>query len=281
MPDRPKPTVLLRSRHAAAFPDPSRERLYVDRPDPEVLERVEDAQLWAPRDDRFARLPEIIGAMPALRSLSIGAGSAEPSLVARAEPGGFPETLEELRLLEESGRILVWPELALPRLRSLTVLGRLRVDPGMLPGLEHLAVVPDRALRDLPQLLRLPLRGLELLRLPVGGEIFEALAGRPLERLALVSGTKLASLDGIAALPGLASLRLKNLSGLADVSALRALAELTRLDIQYCRRITDVTAIAALPKLERLTLVGCGSVGIDAIRETIDALPRCTIGATS
>ncbi|WP_230792962.1 hypothetical protein [Rhodococcus rhodochrous] len=274
--------VLLRRRNDRGVFGPERELVFFDKPIlPERLARIRTAQLWAPHDDRIERLPKALGEMENLTSLTVSGGSTEPSLVGEIRAGDLPESLEELRLLDEHGGVLTWPEVVLPRLTTLFVSDVFRFDGSAFPRLRSASLKPDRTQTNLREALRLPLEELNVLNVSLDERIFEIVSARPLRQLGLLSGTKLASLDGIQALPALESLRLKNLRALADISALRELPELTRLDIQYCRRIHGIDVLAELTSLERLTLVGCGDPGLAGVREVIDRIPRTTIGATS
>lgn len=274
--------VLLRRRNDSGVFGPDRELVFFDEPiRSERLVQIRTAQLWAPHDDRIEHLPKVLGEMEKLTSLTISGGSTKPSLVREIRPGDLPESLEELRLLDEHGRVLTWPEVVLPRLTTLFVSDVFRFDVSAFPRLRSASLKPDRTQANLREALRLPLDELNVLNVSLDGRIFEIVSARPLRRLGLLSGTKLASLDGIQALPALESLRLKNLRALADISALRDLPKLTQLDIQYCRKIQGIEVLAELTSLERLTLVGCGDLGLSGLREVIDRIPRTTIGATT
>ena len=186
--------------------------------------------------------------------------------------------MEELRVLDDYGRVLTWPDVVLPRLTTLYVSDVFRFDVSAFPRLRSLSLKPDRAQAKIREALRLPL---DELNVSLDERIFEIASVRQLRHLGLLSGTKLASLDGIQALPTLESLRLKNLRALSDISALRELPELTRLDIQYCRKIRGIEVLAELTSLERVTLVGCGDLGLARVQDVVDRMPLTTIGATS
>lgn len=274
--------VLLRRSDDSGVFGLERELVFFDEPIlPERLAQIRTAQLWAPRGDRLERLPEVIGDMANLTSLTVSSGSSEPTLVSEIRAGDLPESVEELRLLDEYGRTLTWPEVLLPRLTTLFVSDVFRFDVSAFPRLRIASLKPDRTQANLREALRLPLDELNVLNVSSDERIFEILSACPLRRLGLLSGTKLTSLDGIQALPNLESLRLKNLRALSDISALRELPELTHLDIQYCRKIRGVKVLADLTSLEHLTVVGCGDLGLAGVRETIDRIPRTTIGATT
>lgn len=274
--------VLLRRRNDSGVFRPDRELVFLDEPiSPERLAQIRTVQLWAPHDDRIERLPEVIGEMKNLASLTISGSSSELSLVEGIGDGDLPESLEELCILQEYGRLLSWPDVVLPRLTTLFVNDVFRFDVSVFPRLRCLSVKPDRMQANLREALRLPLDELNVLNVSLDERIFEIVSARPLRRLGLLSGTKLASLDGIQALPGLESLRLKNLRALSDVSALRELPGLTRLDIQYCRKIRGIEVLNDLTSLERLTLVGCGEIGLAEVGDAIDRIPITTIGATT
>ncbi|GAB3617772.1 hypothetical protein GCM10027416_23290 [Okibacterium endophyticum] len=274
--------VLLRKRHDSGVIRPDRELVFFDEPvAPERLAQIRTAQLWAPPDDRIERLPEVIGEMTSLTSLTISGSSSALSLVKEIREGDLPESLEELSILQEYGRVLVWPDVVLPSLTTLFVNDVFRFDVSAFPRLRCLSVKPDRTQANLREALWLPLDELNVLNVSLDERIFEIVSARPLQRLGLFSGTKLASLDGIQALPGLESLRLKNLRALSDVSALRELPGLRRLDIQYCRKIRGLEVLNDLTSLERLTLVGCGELGLADVQDAIDRIPMTTIGATA
>ncbi|MEV6705723.1 hypothetical protein [Micromonospora wenchangensis] len=274
--------VLLRRRNDRGVFGPERELVFFDEPIlPERLAQIRTVQLWAPHDDRLERLPEIIGEMENLTSLTISGNSSAPSLVQEIRTGDLPESLEELRILDEYGRVLTWPDVVLPRLTTLFVSDVFRFDVSAFPRLRAVSLKPDRVQANLREALRLPLHELNVLNVSLDERIFEIVSTCPLRRLGLLSGTKLVSLDGIQVLSSLESLRLKNLRALSDISALRELPELTRLDIQYCRKIRGIEVLAELTSLERLALVGCGDLGLTKVRDVIDRIPLTTIGATS
>ena len=274
--------VLLRRRNDSGVFGPERELVFFDEPIlSERLLQIRRVQLWAPHDDRLGRLPKIIGQMQNLTSLTISGGSSEPSLVSEIRDGDLPESLEELRLFDEHGRVLTWPKVVLPRLTTLFVSDVFRFDVSEFPRLRSVSLKLDRTEANLREALRLPLDELNVLNVSLDERIFQIVSARPLRRLGLLSGTKLASLDGIQALPTLESLRLKNLRALCDISALRDLPELAQLDIQYCRKIQGIEVLGELTSLEQLTLVGCGDLGLAGVRKVIDRIPRTTIGATS
>ena len=274
--------VLLRGRNASGVFGPERELVFFDEPIlPERLAQIRIVQLWAPHDGRLERLPEVIGEMENLTSLTISGGSSEPSLLTEMRAGDLPESLEELRVLDDYGRVLTWPDVVLPRLTTLYVSDAFRFDVSAFPRLRSLSLKPDRAQANLREALRLPLDELNVLNVSLDERIFEIVSVRQLRHLGLLSGTKLASLDGIQALPTLESLRLKNLRALSDISALRELPELTRLDIQYCRKIRGIEVLAELTSLERVTLVGCGDLGLARVQDVVNRMPLNTIGATS
>lgn len=274
--------VLLRRRNDLGVFGAERELVFFDEPiPPERLAEIRAVQLWAPHDDRIERLPEVIGEMKHLTSLTISGSSSLPSLVTRIRAGDLPESLEELRISDEYGRVLVWPDVVLPRLTDLFVSDVFRFDSAVFPRLRSASLKPDRSQANLREALRLPLHELNVLNVSLDEGIFEILSARPLRRLGLLSGTKLTSLDGVQALPSLEGLRLKNLRALSDISALRELPGLTRLDIQYCRRIRGIEVLAELTALERLTVVGCGDLGLARVQDAIERIPVTTIGATS
>ncbi len=145
------------------------------------------------------------------------------------------------------------------------------------------SVYPDRPLKNLRLALALALQELNLLNVPVADEIFDALSSSAggLERLGLLGGTKLKSLDRIEKLAHLEAVRLKNLSSLADIRALSRLGHLKMLDIQYCKRIANIEIINDLAALRELRIVGCGRLGLEKIEAKIISLQSKTIGATT
>ncbi len=267
--------VLLRRRDDRGVFGPDRELVFFDEPIlPERLAQIRSVQLWAPHDDRIERLPEVLGEMENLTSITISGSSSKLSLVSEIRAGDLPESLEELRILDEYGRVLTWPDdVVLPRLRTLFVSDVFRFDVSAFPRLRSVSLKPDRMQANVREALRLPLDELNVLNVSLDERIFEIVSARPLRGLGLLSGTKLASLEGIEALPTLESLRLKNLRALSDISALAKLPTLTRLDIQYCRRVRGIEVLAELTSLERLTLVGCGDLGLTEVQDVIDLFP--------
>ncbi|WP_435193578.1 hypothetical protein [Streptomyces sp. NRRL F-5630] len=277
-------TVLLRQRDVPEFPGatPETDLIAIDQPvDSDRLRTITTAQLWAPRTDPFERLPALLAQMPALVSLTISGSSMSGDAITRMQDSELPAGLEELHVLVETGKVLRWPDIRLPGLRALTVVGEFRFDTSAFPALEHLSFRPDRQLRTLRQALELPLTSINLQAVPTDETIFAELARRPLRFLGLHGGTKLTTLTGITDLQMLTSLQAKNLRNLADLAALRELPHIERLDIQYCTSIENIEVINDLSSLQQLTLVGCGNVGLDRIIRTIERLPKHTIGTTS
>lgn len=274
--------VLLRRRNDSDVVPPDRQRVFFDESVPEErLGEIRSAQIWAPHDDRIERLPEIVRGMENLVSLTVSGGSSGPSLITEMHADDLPNSLQELRILQEYGRTLVWPGAVLPKLTTLFVNDVLRFDASAFPALRSLSMKVDRSQTNLKEALRLPLDELNVLNLTLDESVFDLLVTSPLRRLGLLSGNKIASLEGIGKLPTLEALRVKNLRALHDISALRDLPRLTRLDIQYCRRIGNIDVLNDLTSLERLTLVGCGAIGLDRVQATIARIPVTTIGATS
>ncbi|MFS3128968.1 hypothetical protein ACLM5J_11250 [Nocardioides sp. Bht2] len=275
-------TVLLHSSHAEQFTGSGRDLLFLDRPvDADTLARITSLQLWAPHHDPIQQLPPIITAMTSLKSLTISGSSTAPSLITQAGQGDLPQGLAELHLQQDYGKVLTWPEVAMPSLTTLSVAGRFRFDNAAFPALTSLSIYPDGPMKVVRQAMDLPLTELNLLNVPNDDELFPLLAQRPLRRLGLLSGTKLTGLAGIERLPHLETLRLKNLRNLADIAGLRTLPVLRFLDLQYCKKITNIEVLNDLEPLRRLTLVGCGNVGLPTIQERIDRLEKSTIGATA
>ena len=272
----------MRRRNDSGLFGPERELVFFDEPIlPERLAQIRHVQLWAPHDDKIERLPQIVGEMANLTSLTISGSSSEPALEDELRAGDLPASLEELRILQEYGRVLVWPEVVVPRLTTLFVSDVLRFDVSAFPRLRCVSMKPDRAQANLRHVLQLPIEEVNVLNVSTDEDIFDLLSVRPLRRLGLLSGAKLTSLEGIQGLPDLESLRLKNLRGLRDISALRALPQLTRLDIQYCRKIQGIEVLSDLTALQQLTLVGCGDIGLAHVQDIIDHIPHTTIGATT
>lgn len=275
-------TVLLHSRHSEQFAGSDRDLLFLDRPaDVDALARITALQLWAPHNDPIQQLPPIIAAMPSLRSLTISGSSSTPSLITDARQGDLPDALVELKILEDYGKVLTWPDVVLPGLQRLFVAGQFRFTNATFPALTALSIYPDRAMKVVRQVLELPLTELQLLNVPVDEEVFPLIAELPLRRLGLLAGTKLTSLNGIDLLPGLEYLRLQNLRNLTDLSGLRGLPALEWLELLYCKKITTIDVLNDLDALRRLTLVGCGDVGLPVVQDRIDRLEKRTIGATT
>lgn len=271
--------VLLHSAHEAAFAEGNAERLAwhgrgiecFDRPfSAERLAEITRVQLWAPHSDQIETLPEVIGAMPSLDSLTISGSSLRMSALADAKQGSFPDGLRELSLLHDDGKVLRWPEVVFPGLTSLYIDGRFRFDNTSFPRLESLSFRPDAAMKLVRQALLLPLVELNLHLVPADQEVFDVLAARPLRRLGLLGGRKLTALTAIDRLPGLESLRLKNLPGLRDIAGLRSLTALSVLNLQYCSNIENIEVINDLDALRSLRVVRCGDT--EAIEARLTAL---------
>jgi len=198
------------------------------------------------------------------------------------EDGRLPEGIEALSIHLGAGN-LVWPSVVLPNLRTLYVDVPVRIDASSFPMLRVLSIYPDRSLKNLRQALALPLDELNLLNVPVADEIFDVLSSSAggLERLGLLGGTKLKSLDGLEKLAHLEAVRLKNLSSLADIRALSRLGHLKMLDIQYCKRIANIEVINDLAALRELKIVGCGKLGLERVDAKISSLQKRTVGATA
>jgi len=273
----------MHGRHEAAFPTPGAELVFFNAPfNTERLARIEQVHLWSPPGDKLEALPEILKEMRGLKTLSIGPGSIAPSIMDGLEEGLLPESIEALSIHLGTGT-LAWPGAMLPNLRTLYVDVPVRFDASSFPALKVLSLYPDKSLKNLRQALALPLEELNILNVPVDGEIFNILSASVggLERLGLLGGTKLKSLDGIETLAALTSVWLKNLSSLTDIRALVGLEKLKKLDIQYCKKIANIEVINDLSALRELTLVGCGKVGLEKIQAKIESLQKRTIGATT
>lgn len=198
------------------------------------------------------------------------------------EEGLLPEGIEALSIHLGVGT-LAWPGVVLSKLRTLYVDVPVRFDASSFPALKSLSIYPDKSLKNLRQALALPLEELNLLNVSEGSEIFNMLStlAGGLERLGLLGGTKLRSLDGIEALARLRSVWLKNLSSLDDIRALAGLEHLQRLDVQYCKKIANIEVINDLFALRELTIVGCGKVGLEKIEAKIKSLKKSTVGGTT
>ncbi|MER7445852.1 hypothetical protein [Microbacterium sp. NPDC097977] len=273
-------TMVLHSAHKDQFDFPDRDLVFYDQPyDADQLSRVTDVHLWSPLDGPIDRLPEIITAMPNLKTLSIGPGRVLPTIVTELRQGDLPESLEELSV-QIGDRTLVWPNVVVPNLKTLYVGEPFRFKNEHFPGLRTLSLYPQRSLNNVRQALELPLEELNLLNVPTDEQIFRLVEPVGLRRLGLIGGRTLTSLTGIRVLPGLESLRLKNLTSLGDISELAALARLEIVNIQYCKKITGIAAINDLPRLRRLTLVGCGTIGLETIEAKLSTLEWVNTGAT-
>lgn len=243
------------------------------------LSQLRNVYVWTPFDDRLQRLPETIRRMPNLVRLSL-CNYVDGSAVEGIREGDIPESLEELNISYE-GRVIRWPDVVLPRLRSLFVHTVFRFDTSAFPVLRELSVSPDRKQSNVRAALNLPLEELNVLRVSLDQEIFDIVSAQPLRRLGLLGGRALTSLDGISALPQLEELRLKNLPGLSRISGLRELPSLSRLSIQYCTRITDIEVLNDLPKLNDLQVIGCGGLGLGPVKDTISRIPKADTSATT
>ncbi|WP_157550983.1 leucine-rich repeat domain-containing protein [Microbacterium sp. Root553] len=275
-----KRTMVLHSTHKDQFDFPDRDLVFYDQPyDADELSRVTDVHLWSPLDGPIDRLPEIITAMPHLKTLSIGPGRVLPTIVTELRQGDLPESLEELSV-HIGDRTLVWPNVVVPNLKTLYVGEPFRFKNEHFPGLRALSLYPQRSLNNVRQALELPLEELNLLNVPTDEQIFRLVEPVGLRRLGLIGGRTLTSLTGIRVLPELESLRLKNLTSLGDISELAALARLEIVNIQYCKKITGIAAINDLPRLRRLTLVGCGTIGLETIEAKLSTLEWVNTGAT-
>lgn len=273
----------MHGRHQAEFPTPGAELVFFNAPfNTEKLSRIESAHLWSPPGDKLEVLPEILKKMQGLKALSIGPGSIAPSIMDSLQEGLLPEGLEALSIHLGLGT-LAWPGVVLPKLRTLYVDVPVRFDASSFPALNALSIYPDKSLKNIRQALDLPLDELNLLNVPAGSEIFTVLSTQAgsLERLGLLGGTKLRSLDGVEALTGLRSVWLKNLSSLDGIRALVGLEHLQRLDVQYCKRIANIEVINDLSALRELTIVGCGKLGLEKIQAKIKSLQKSTIGGTT
>ncbi|WMJ69053.1 hypothetical protein [Stenotrophomonas sp. 24(2023)] len=275
--------ILLHSRNEAAFPTPGAELVFFNAPfNSEKLAKIQQAHLWSPPGDKLEELPEMLREMRGLKSLSIGPGSIAPSIMDGLEDGLLPEGIEALSIHLGTGT-LVWPSVVLPNLRTLYVDVPVRFDASSFPMLRVLSIYPDKSLKNLKQALASPLEELNLLNVPVGDEIFDILSSSAggLERLGLLGGTKLKSLNGLEKIFNLEAVWLKNLSSLEDICALSRLGHLKRLDIQYCKKISNIEAINDLAALRELKIVGCGRLGLEKIDAKINSLQKKTIGATT
>lgn len=271
--------VLLHSAHQVEFTEGYAERLAwqgrgvecFDRPiSAERLAAITRVQLWAPHSDQIETLPEVIGAMSSLESLTISGSSLRMSAITEAKQGGFPEGLRELRLLHDDGKVLRWPDVVFPSLTALYVDGRFRFDNASFPHVESLSFRPDPPMKLLRQALHLPLIELNLHLVPADQEVFELLAVRPLRKLGLLGGRKLTALTAIESLPAVESLRLKNLPELRDIAGLRNLPALTDLNLQYCSKIENIEIVNDLDALRRLRVIRCGDP--EAIEARLAAL---------
>jgi internalin A len=90
-------------------------------------------------------------------------------------------------------------------------------------------------------------------------------------------GTKLAGLEGIGALTGLAELRLDLMPTLTSIDALRSLTTLRKLEIVECYRIADVSPIASLVDLEYLDLTIGGEIPDLAFLTPLRGLRYCIL----
>lgn len=281
LPGRDQTWRFMHSRQSAHFPgDDARIVFYDAPPDEATLAQITDVHLWAPHEDPLQVLPELIARLPSLVHLSIGPGVILPSVVKGLRADMLPTSLRHLSMHPQSGAY-TWQAGPMPRLESLTVGATLRLDPQDFPALISLSAIPDRRGALVDSALQLALKELNLWNVPFDSSLFNRLAPLPLVALGLLGGRTLTTLSGIEQLPGLRSLRLKNLPLLDTIGPIATLAELEFLNIQYCARIADISVLATLRRLQELTLVGCGNVGLGQLEHTLRAsLRRANIAAT-
>ena len=91
---------------------------------------------------------------------------------------------------------------------------------------------------------------------------------KTLESLAVLNAP-LSSLDGIASLGNLLSLRLANLRKLGSLAGIEALVKLEELDVSTCRKISSISEVEALSHLRKLHINNDGDIAslkpLDAI----------------
>ncbi|MGB3816992.1 hypothetical protein [Achromobacter pulmonis] len=66
------------------------------------------------------------------------------------------------------------------------------------------------------------------------------------------------------------------------IGPIATLPALEQLNIQYYKRITDINTVEELPGLQDLPLVGCGNIGLGALKAKLGAkLRHSSIAATT
>jgi hypothetical protein len=112
-------------------------------------------------------------------------------------------------------------------------------------------------------------------------EIVSRVSGLPLRYFGIYSGN-LPQLRSLASAKQLRKVYLKALPKLTTIEGLDDLPHLESLSIMYCAKIKDIDRVLAIKKLRSLELIGCGKIGVDAIRARLEAkgLERFWTGGT-
>ncbi len=126
-----------------------------------------------------------------------------------------------------------------------------------LPRLRHLSADFHPAL--LPVLANTSLEWV-LLGRPPGPDLADWPELPQLRTLALGSGRKLLSLDGVERFPALEHLDVFGQSALEDFSALGLAQSLTSVEIDGCRGLRDLEWVRSLPGLKSLKVHNCGDI---------------------
>lgn len=264
--------LTTRRRRGAPQPD----RLLQWDVAPSHPEAVEELRIRA-RDVDVSSLPAWVASLPRLTFLEL------PIRFLRSlTPAAVPSSL---RVLDAggTGTVTVPRSLVLPGVTFLlSDTGTLKFTRGNFPSLDRLSLGLDRPQTMLDVVAEYDrLRALHLSSVHAD-DLFDRIGRLRLEYLGLVNG-KLGSLKKIGALGSLRSLQLKNLPKLTELSGLGELEALEELSIGYASALRDVSAIADLPRLRRLMIFGCGRIGVDAIRPTLEAkgLQQLSLGGAT
>lgn len=274
-----KKYAIMHSDDVETYMDPQAEIVFFNRPfDERLLSKIEVAQLWVPHARKLDAIPEMIGKIPNLRSLSYIEREGS-SVVSSLKEGDIPVGLE---ILEIGGTTrIAWPGVVFPALKTLYVEQPFAFSATCFPALASISIYPDRKLVSVREAVSLPLTELNLLSVPVGNDIFNEVAVAPLSALGLLGGRSLKTLDGISQLNGIASVLLKNMTSLEDISELVALPLLRKLNIQNCKKIKNIEVLNDLDSLEELVIVSCGNLGLSKVESKLSSLNKHVIGETT
>ncbi|WP_447591430.1 leucine-rich repeat domain-containing protein [Stenotrophomonas rhizophila] len=274
-----KKYAIMHSDDVETYMDPQAEIVFFNRPfDEKLLSKIEVAQLWVPHTRKLSAMPEMIGKIQNLRSLSYIEREGS-SVVSSLKEGDIPVGLE---ILEIGGTTRIrWPGVVFPGLKTLYVEQPFTFSASCFPALASISIYPDRKLVNVKEAVSLPLTELNLLSVPVGSEIFNEVAVAPLSALGLLGGRSLKTLDGISQLNGITSVLLKNMTSLEDIRELATLPQLRKLNIQNCKHIKNIEVLNELDSLEDLVIVSCGNLGLSKVESKLSSLNKRIIGATT